>query len=115
VLATRRATTIASIVFAFQSVWILKLSPYPVARKMMRWRIMSVLHLEQSIFKLNEEMHRIRATAPIGMRSSPLWCVAAPDDEVQNVMLVGDLPGATISPADQMLMKVNGDYIHSSK
>jgi hypothetical protein len=38
-----------------------------------------------------------------------------PDDEVQNVMPVGNLPGATILPADLMLMKVYGDYIHSSK
>jgi hypothetical protein len=37
-----------------------------------------------------------------------------PVDKVQDVMPVGDLPGATILPVDLMLMKVYGDYIHQN-
>jgi hypothetical protein len=36
------------------------------------------------------------------------------EEEVQDITPVGNLPGATILPADLKLMKVYGDYIHQN-
>jgi hypothetical protein len=81
---------------------------------MMRWRIMSVLHPEQSIFKSKEEPAAWDKSNCTNRDMEQPTPVATPDDEVQDVMPVSDLPGATISPADLMLMKVYGDYLHQN-